>query len=57
MKMGADLWLRIMKPVGEGSGITRKLVGVSRGDSSVGPTGVGGGLEAWVPCRGGGAQT
>lgn len=32
--------------------ITRKLVGVSRSDSGVGPAGVGGSLEAWIPCRG-----
>lgn len=31
--------------------ITRKLVGVSRSDAGVGPTGVGGSLEARIPCR------
>lgn len=37
--------------------ITRKLVGVSRSDSGVGPAGVGGSLEAWIPCRREGRQT
>lgn len=32
--------------------ITRKLIGVSRSDASVAPTGVGGGLEAWITCWG-----
>lgn len=30
--------------------ITRKLVGVSRSDAGVAPTGVGGGLEARITC-------
>lgn len=30
--------------------ITRELVGISRGDASVAPTGVGGCLEAWITC-------
>lgn len=31
--------------------ITRELVGISRGEASVAPTGVGGCLEAWITCR------
>lgn len=31
--------------------ITRELVGISRGDASVAPTGVGGCLEAWITCE------
>lgn len=30
--------------------ITRKLVGVSRSDASIAPTGVGGSLKAWITC-------
>lgn len=30
--------------------ITRELVGISRGDASVAPTGVGGCLKAWITC-------
>lgn len=30
--------------------ITRELVGVSRSDASIAPTGVGGCLEAWITC-------
>lgn len=30
--------------------ITRELVGISRSDASVAPTGVGGSLEAWITC-------
>lgn len=36
--------------------ITRKLIGVSRSDASVAPAGVGGGLEAWITCWGGGVK-